>query len=84
MGGSRVSYRLTHHRDPVPHVPLQSMGFQHVGTEVFYDEDNDSYKVCDGSGEDSSCSNQYWAETSISDHLSYLHPPLTGEISRLC
>ena len=33
MTGTRVSWRLTHHRDPVPHLPLESMGFHHIGTE---------------------------------------------------
>ena len=31
----RRTWRLTHWRDPVPHLPLRSMGFAHVGTEVW-------------------------------------------------
>ena len=35
----RVTWRLTHWRDPVPHLPLESMGFSHIGTEVWNDKD---------------------------------------------
>ncbi len=26
--------RITHHQDPVPHLPLEAMGFQHLHNEV--------------------------------------------------
>jgi len=54
------------------------MGFKHVGTEVFYTDYNgpSSLRVCDGSGESSQCSDQYYFDTSISDHLNYLGIPL--------
>ena len=67
----RVTWRLTHWRDPVPHVPLESMGFSHIGTEVWYNEDFSVGKVCDGSGEDSSCSDSLTFDTSVDDHLHY-------------
>lgn len=68
--------RVTHYRDIVPHLPMESaMHFQHVSTEVFYDEDNANYKVCDGSGEDPTCSNSCAPIhcTSTADHLYYLN-----------
>jgi len=52
-------FRLTHNRDPVPHLPTESMGFRHPAFEVFYNEANSAYKICDSSGEDNSCSNQF-------------------------
>ena len=54
-----VSWRVTHWQDPVPHLPLRMMGFTHVSTEVFYNENSTEYRVCDGSGEDKSCSNNF-------------------------
>ena len=47
------AYRIVHNRDPVPHVPLKLMGFQHSTTEVFYEEDYagpSSLRVCGASG----------------------------------
>jgi len=42
-------FRLTHNRDPVPHLPTESMGFRHPAFEVFYNEANSAYKICDRS-----------------------------------
>lgn len=64
------NWRLTHERDPVPHVPPKFFGFHHPGTEV-WNHDN-GFKKCDGSGEDSSCSDSLLLPLGISDHLSYL------------
>ena len=41
-----VSWRVTHWRDPVPHLPMQSLGFQHDALESFYTEDSKTYRVC--------------------------------------
>ncbi|CAM9163605.1 unnamed protein product [Ectocarpus sp. 4 AP-2014] len=66
-------FRLVHHRDPVPHLPLEAWGYHHPPTEVFYTEDQSSYQVCSNSGEDDTCSNQFWAIFgNIEDHLWYL------------
>ena len=48
-------------------------GFHHFGTEVFYTEDFNSYKVCDGSGEDSSCSDKFWLPIGFNDHNNIFH-----------
>lgn len=68
-----VVWRVVHNKDIVPHVPLQEWHFQHVATEIYYANDS-SFKICNGSGEDASCSDQ-WKELwnwSLLDHLSYL------------
>ncbi|KAH8048136.1 phospholipase [Aureococcus anophagefferens] len=53
--------RVTHYRDCVPHLPLDDMfwlGYAHLPTEVYYDEASTVATVCDGSGEDASCSDR--------------------------
>jgi len=74
---THVTWRVTHHRDPVPHLPLKLMGFDHAATEVFYDKYSTSYRVCNGSGEDPACIDSEIGD-SISDHLHYFGEP-TGE-----
>jgi len=69
-------FRVTHHMDPVPHVPPTSFGFQHVSTEVFYNGDvNGGYSVCPAT-EDQNCSGQYWNVVHdalhIGDHMDYM------------
>ena len=55
-GGNRI--RVVHNRDPVPHMPLQVMGFQHAISEIFYsNEQSSSYIYCQNV-EDMSCSDQ--------------------------
>jgi hypothetical protein len=49
-----------------------AFGFHHPPFEVFYSEDESSYVICDPTGEDKHCSNQYYVDTSIKDHLNYL------------
>ncbi|KAK7201289.1 lipase [Novymonas esmeraldas] len=70
-------YRLTHARDPVPHLPPMRFGYLHAPTEVFYrTADNSSMRVCvdSATAESKDCSNSLWA-VSISDHLKYLGEP---------
>lgn len=56
--GSIDTYRVTHADDPVPHLPFEFMDFVHISTEVWYKSTTSKgYVVCDGSGEDSKCSN---------------------------
>jgi len=59
--GSRARiHRVTHSMDPVPHLPFMFMGFRHLAFEIYYDgATTDGYTVCDGSGEDWTCSNQW-------------------------
>jgi len=35
-GKDHFKARVTHRRDPVPHLPMESWGFLHLNTEIFY------------------------------------------------
>jgi len=48
------------------------MGFHHVPNEIWYTEDSSTYKVCDGTGEDPTCSDTV-VIPSIPDHTDYLN-----------
>eukprot|EP00850_Spirogloea_muscicola_P021696 SM000258S09112 [mRNA] locus=s258:45251:47373:- [translate_table: standard] len=81
------SVRMTHEHDMVPHLPPMSSppyiySYYHIATEVW------SYsigiirqieveRVCDGSGEDPTCSRSVLGD-SIYDHMIYLGVPLRG------
>ncbi|EAR96966.1 lipase family protein (macronuclear) [Tetrahymena thermophila SB210] len=64
-------YRLIHNRDLIPHVPLRVMGFYHEGTEVWYDEPNTSYEVCDFEKDNNKCSDKLHSFT-MKDHCYYM------------
>ena len=52
-------FRVTDYMDAVPHLPPRG-GFQHPGPEVFYNATKmGSYKTCP-TGEDKTCSGQYY------------------------
>jgi predicted lipase len=71
-----TGFRVTHHKDIVPHAPPEAFGFYHAPMEVYYPgSGSDSYHMCDGSGEDPECSNSCTTSltcTSIGDHLEYM------------
>jgi predicted lipase len=74
-------YRITHHDDIVPHVPEEVLGYRHAGSEIWFYDDTDNYKICDvSSGEDPDCSNSCAPLkcTSISDHLYYMTTNIGG------
>jgi len=55
---SKVLYRMRRQQDIVPAVPPRSIGYVHFPTEVWNlhgEGTADSYKICDGSGEDPKC-----------------------------
>ena len=66
------AYRLVHRKDPVPHLPLQSMGFHHFPYEIFYVKDYADYTKCSADGEDPDCSNKYEVDLDVLNHLHYL------------
>lgn len=89
--GATLNFRLTHYHDPIPHLPAENIfnpgkvGFVHTSTEVYYQEkEQDGYKICNGSGEDSSCADSdidipgmvaaCVGGGSSCDHLTYLMP----------
>ena len=65
-------FRVVHHKDPVPHLPLESMGFHHMAYEVFYTSDYNDYIVCSIEGEDENCSDQYAVDLNVDNHLWYM------------
>jgi len=71
------TFRMSHHKDPVPHLPFESWGFHHMAYEVFYTDDYNKYKVCNFEGEDSSCANQYTVALDVVHHLHYLDMDFT-------
>ncbi|PIO74991.1 triacylglycerol lipase [Teladorsagia circumcincta] len=70
------SYRVTHWRDIVPHVPPEHLeGYRHHKSEAFYHNDmkaGASFKVCDAD-EDKNCSDGLDITVSIPDHLHYFN-----------
>lgn len=61
LAGEARVFRVTHSKDPVPHLPFEIMGFKHLSREVYYDADTtDGFIICDGSGEDRICANQWF------------------------
>ena len=69
-------YRVTHYYDIVPHVPEEFLGYSHISNEIWYNEENSIYKICDDFNiEDNTCSNSCAPKhcTSTSDHLYYLN-----------
>jgi predicted lipase len=71
--GTRVDtlYRVVHNKDIVPHLPFEWMEYHHSAFEVFWDEHFTNYTICDASGEDSKCSNQFYPDYSPADHGIY-------------
>ena len=65
------SFRVTHYYDMVPHLPPAKFHYNHISREVWYNEENSQYTVC----EDDSCSNSCAPTkcTSVDDHLNYLN-----------
>lgn len=79
-----ISYRITHYYDIVPHVPEELLGFSHIPNEIWYNEQNNDYKICnDQYREDKSCSNSCAPLhcTSTSDHLNYLNVSMGNDVS---
>jgi len=72
---NRTRWRLTHHRDPIVHLPpmVAFSQFVHAPVEVFYmDSTGLAHRVCDGSGEDENCSAGMIPLPTTTDHLHYL------------
>jgi hypothetical protein len=83
---TNIYYRITHYYDMVPHVPEEFMGYLHVSNEIWYNEDNTDFTICnDYNTEDVKCSNSCSPIhcTSTSDHLYYLNITM-GSDSNAC
>jgi len=76
MQSMGLSWRTTHYYDIVPHVPEEFLDYIHISQEIWYNEQNNGYKICDDEySEDDSCSNSCAPTkcTSTSDHLNYIN-----------
>ncbi len=71
LGLNTYKARITHYRDPVPHLLLSTFGFKHIDLEIYYEEDSNSYTICQ-EGEDKNCSDKNFLSLNISDHLDYM------------
>jgi len=80
-----TSFRVVHDRDLVAHIPIQTQGFNHVGTEVWETQDLKLY-LCpsDGSDENSFCANGILGfDWKIEDHFVYLLLPIVKSDNEL-
>lgn len=68
MGFQFDHWRVTHHRDPVPHLPWRGIGsYFHISREAYYESDAPP-RVCSAvNPEDPLCADQF------NDELSFLH-----------
>jgi hypothetical protein len=80
FGHDHFKARVTHGKDPVPHLPFEDWGFLHVNTEVFYKgKVSEGGVVCnDAAGEDKKCSDKNRLDTNTLDHVSYYDIDFTG------
>eukprot|EP01133_Synstelium_polycarpum_P013326 gene13326-15668_t len=67
-------WRVVNHHDIVPHLPPIDLNFYHLPTEVWFNDTKNptQYRVCDGTGEDPTCSDSLFVALSAADHLDYL------------
>jgi len=66
-------FRVTHHKDPIPHLPFENMGYKHSRWEMYEDKDH-VVRQCDDSGEDRSCADRWHSfQWDGNDHTLYLN-----------
>jgi len=68
------TFRTVHYHDLVPHWPFEIFDYHHVPTEIweYNATDPNDWKVCDGSGEDPTCSDSVPIyEWNPADHMYY-------------
>ena len=70
------STRITHYYDIVPHLPQSLLNYKHIPQEIWYNEANSNYKICnDNFNEDDTCSNSCAPLKckSVDDHENYMN-----------
>lgn len=75
--------RVTHGKDPVPHLPNHDWGYNHIAHEYYYKGNkNDGFITCSDSSskEDSNCSDKNLADVDVHAHLSYYDIDFTAII----
>lgn len=77
------SWRITHHKDMVPHVPpVTGLDYYHSCREVYEDEKHTLHICSDVDGEDPTCADQYALyQTDTTDHHTYLNHDMDCETS---
>ena len=70
-------FRITHNCDPVPHLPPKGSTLAHSGDEVYYNEDNTKYVICEKPEKSSQCANSCLLPVKFSDHVNYFNTPTT-------
>jgi len=65
-------YRVTAARDPVPHLPGNFLGYQHVFREMWSKSTTENILCSNKDSEDPSCSNTVVPLFLISDHMTYM------------
>lgn len=72
-----ITNRITHYYDIVPHLPQEFLNYLHIPNEIWFDEQNYKFKICDdyNNTEDKYCSDSCGPIhcTSVDDHLYYLN-----------
>uniref|UniRef100_A0A915EQ67 Fungal lipase-like domain-containing protein n=1 Tax=Ditylenchus dipsaci TaxID=166011 RepID=A0A915EQ67_9BILA len=69
-----TTFRITHARDPVPHMPPHSYNYTHNRAEAFYFNNmspNKTYTLCADEQESKNCSAKIKYVFSVPDHLYY-------------
>ena len=78
-------WRMTHCKDPVPHLPEELMGFKHSALEMYQScgatetSPDWTIKQCNGSGEDPTCCDQWHTWQYVNDDHSYYLGQCIGE-----
>jgi len=82
-------WRVTHHRDPIPHLPWRGLGgYKHMLREVYYESGSADArpKLCDaGFAEDPTCADQFNDELTLPflvDHWTYLGFSFAADVIR--
>jgi len=82
-------WRVTHHRDPVPHLPWRGLGnYKQVLREAYYKDANADAptRICDPQfAEDPKCADQFYDELTlvhITDHWNYLGLSFSAAVLR--
>lgn len=67
-----TKFRVVNYQDCVPHLPPQQFGYKHTAYEVFEHPSGAwNFTVCDGTGEDKMCSDQFEVKVNCEEHLDY-------------
>lgn len=83
------SWRVTHARDPVPQLPPRTLGWAHVGPEVYFKGNvSEGWELCTDPGDRTKCAEQHWFVPDdlihFSDHMNYMDVDLDNGVDHGC